>query len=70
MAEQIALALIGGKISQIPASDTIRGASAGYQKYHIPVSETYTIPQGVSSVVTGPMEIEGILVLDGRLEVL
>ena len=29
MAEQIALALIDGKISQIPASDTIRSASGG-----------------------------------------
>lgn len=72
MAEQTALALIDGKISQIPASDTIRGAGAGsnYQKYHVPVSETYTIPQGISSVVTGPFELEGILVLDGRLEVI
>ena len=72
MAEQIALALIDGKISQIPASDTIRsaGAGSGYQKYHVPISETYTIPQGVSSVITGPLDLEGILVLEGRLEVL
>lgn len=44
--------------------------SSGYQKYHVPVSETYTIPQGISSVITGPFELEGILVLEGRLEVL
>ncbi len=72
MAEQIALALIDGKISQISAGDTIRSAGAGsnYQKHYVPVSETYTIPQGISSVITGPFELEGILVLDGRLEVL
>lgn len=29
MAQQTALALINGKISQIPAGDTIRGASGG-----------------------------------------
>lgn len=29
MAQQTALALIGGKISQIPVGDTIRGASGG-----------------------------------------
>lgn len=29
MAEQTALALIGGKISQIPVGDTIRGAGGG-----------------------------------------
>lgn len=44
--------------------------SGGYQKYHVPVSETYTIPQGISSVITGPFELEGILNLDGRLEIL
>ena len=69
MAEQKALALIDGKISEIPLGDTIRGASS-YQKYFIGPLETYTIPQGVSSVVTGPVDLEGILVLDGRLEVL
>lgn len=47
----------------------ISGGS-GHQKYHVPISETYTIPQGVSSTITGPFELEGILVLEGRLEVL
>ncbi len=72
MAEQKALALIDGKISEIPLGDTIRGASgsSGYQKYFIGPLETYTIPDGISSVITGPLEIDGILILDGRLEVL
>lgn len=72
MAEQKALALIDGKISEIPLGDSIRGASgsSGYQKYFIGPLETYTIPDGISSVVTGPIDIEGILVIDGRLEVL
>jgi hypothetical protein len=72
MAEQVALALIDGKISQIPATDTIRGAGAAssYQKYKVAPLETYTIPDGISSVITGNMEIEGILVLEGRLEIL
>lgn len=71
--EQVALALIDGKISQIPATDTIRGAgvgSGGYQKYYVGPADTYLIPQGVSSVITGPLEIEGVLTLEGRLEVL
>lgn len=45
-------------------------ASSSYQKYYVAPAETYTIPNGISSVVTGPMEIEGILDLQGRLEVL
>ena len=72
MAEQKALALIDGKISEIPLGDTIRGVSgdSSYQKYFVGPLENYTIPQGVSSVVTGPLEVEGVLILDGRLEVL
>lgn len=45
-------------------------ANSSGQKYFIPVAETYTIPQGISSVITGPFDLEGILVLDGRLEIL
>lgn len=45
-------------------------SGSSIQKYFIPSLETYTIPQGISSVITGPMDIEGIVVLDGRLEVL
>jgi hypothetical protein len=72
MSEQIALALIDGKVSQIASTDTIRGASGGsaYQKYFIASAETYSIPQYFSSVVTGPLDIDGVIVLDGRLEVL
>jgi len=70
MAEQIALALINGTISQIPASDTIRGSGGGFQKYYIAPLETYLIPVNFSSVITGPLEIDGIIVLDGRLEVI
>jgi hypothetical protein len=72
MPEQIALALIDGKISQIPASDTIRSASAGssFQKYFIASGESYVIPEFCSSVITGPLEIEGVLEVCGRLEVL
>lgn len=72
MAERVALALIGGVVSEIPASDTIRGAGSGsgYQKYIIAVGETYSIPLGVSSVITGPMENDGIVDVLGRLEIL
>ncbi len=45
-------------------------SAENYQKYLIPTGETHTIPQGVSSVITGPLELEGILELNGRLEVL
>lgn len=75
MANQKPLVLKDGKKSQMVSGvDTIDPvflpASSGYQSYHVPISETYTIPQGISSVITGPFELEGILVLDGRLEVL
>jgi len=71
--ERIALALIDGKIAQVPASDTIRGAgagSSGYQKYQVNSTETYTIPTGVSSVITGPFMNDGVLIVEGRLEVI
>ena len=41
-----------------------------YQKYSVGISETYTIPDGISSVVSGPFELEGILNIEGRLEIL
>lgn len=44
--------------------------SENYQKYLVLSGTTYTIPQGISSVITGPLELEGILELNGRLEVL
>jgi hypothetical protein len=46
------------------------GTAETYQKYFVATAETYTIPQGVSSVVTGPLEFEGIIELNGRLEVI
>lgn len=75
MANEKPLVLKDGKISQMVSGvDTIDpifvSSASGYQKYFIPVAETYTIPQGISSVITGPFDLEGILVLDGRLEVL
>lgn len=54
----------------VTLSYMLANAVGGYQKYHVPAATTYTIPQGVSSVVTGALEIEGILTLDGRLEVI
>jgi hypothetical protein len=71
--ERVALALIDGKISQVPETDTIRGAgagSSGYQKYYVASTETYTIPTSVSSVITGPFMNDGVLIVEGRLEVL
>lgn len=41
-----------------------------YQKYFVTSGDTYIIPEGISSVVTGPLAIDGILELNGRLEVL
>lgn len=75
MANEKPLVLKDGKKSQMVSGvDTIDPVflppASGFQKYFIPVSETYTIPQGVSSVITGPFDLEGILVLEGRLEVL
>lgn len=76
MANEKPLILKNGKFSQMESGvDTIDSvflppSSGSYQKYYVAPSETYTIPNGISSVVTGPMEIEGILDLQGRLEVL
>ena len=70
--ERRPLVLKDGKVSVLPTGDTLPSSPSGssYQKYYVAPSETYTIPNGISSVVTGPMEIEGILDLQGRLEVL
>ncbi len=46
------------------------GGSGGYQKYYVAPTDTYLMPLGVSSVITGPLDIEGVLTLEGRLEVL
>jgi hypothetical protein len=75
MANEKPLILKNGKRSQmVSGTDTIDPvflpSGSGYQKYFIPALETYTIPLYQSSVITGPMDIEGIVVLDGRLEVL
>ncbi len=74
MAEQKALALINGKISEIPLGDTIRGAGAsgggGFQKYLVQTSESYTIPIYISSVVTGSFISEGSTEVLGKLEVI
>jgi hypothetical protein len=45
-------------------------SGSGFQKYRVQSGDTYTIPQFISSVVTGPFEIEGILEINGRLEIL
>jgi hypothetical protein len=77
MAEQVALALINGKISQIPASDTIRGAGSGsgsgtllnpftglnFKK--IAVSKYYLIKEDLENIVTRTQIIDGVLTIDG-----
>lgn len=72
MAEIRPLVLADGRVKVLPPGDTLPlpGSFNPVQKYQVAVSETYTIPQGISSVVTGPLEMEGILVLEGRLEVI
>jgi hypothetical protein len=77
MANEKPLILKNGKKSQMESGvDTIDpvflppSSGGSFQKYFIASGETYSIPQYYSSVVTGPMDIEGIVVLDGRLEVL
>jgi len=73
MAEQKALALIDGKISEIPLGDTIRGAGSsggGFQKYLVQTSESYVIPIYISSVVTGSFINDGSTEILGKLEVI
>ena len=76
MAEEKPLILRDGKVSQMGAGDIVplanlpSGLGGGYQRYFIAVAETYTIPINTSSVITGPLDNEGILVLEGRLEIL
>lgn len=43
---------------------------AGFQKYKVASGQTYTIPDGISSVVSGSFQNEGTLVVEGRLEIL
>lgn len=46
------------------------GVSSGYQKYYVAPLENYSIPIGFSSVITGPFDFQGVLSLEGRLEIL
>lgn len=50
MPEQVALALINGKISQIPATDTIRGASGAPAEVDVWQEVTYS--SGIPSYLT------------------
>ena len=69
--ERKPLVIKDGRVTVLPDGDTVGGMSGGgYQKYKVAPLETYTIPDGISSVITGNMEIEGVLVLEGRLEIL
>jgi hypothetical protein len=78
MAEQIALALIDGKISQIPSGDTIRGAGSGslgdgsllnpftlLNIKNVRSGFYYKIGSDLESVVTREQTISGILIIDG-----
>lgn len=53
----------------LPASIMPSGANA-YQKYFVQMSEVYTIPIYISSVVTGSFISEGSTVVNGKLEVI
>ena len=68
MAVRKPLTLINGVVSELPTGDTITGSS--FQKYAVAIAETYTIPLGISSVVSGPFDNEGTLEIIGRLEIL
>lgn len=70
MAEQKALALINGKISEVPASDTIRGAGgddflSGTDL--IPTGQTKIIPINKQSINFTQLTLDGTLTLDGDL---
>lgn len=71
MAVRKPLTLIDGVVSELPTGDTVTGASgSSFQKYAVAIAETYTIPFGISSVVSGPLDNEGTLEIIGRLEIL
>jgi hypothetical protein len=46
------------------------GGSESTQKFEIITGETYEIPERISSVISGPFIVEGIVELNGKLEVL
>lgn len=68
MAERVALALIDGKISEVPSGDTLRGTSGSNNfSYHlVEVSATLNIPENQHMIATS-LELDGFLDLDGGL---
>ncbi len=59
-----------GTFDFVGSSDGSSSTAESYQKYFVASSETYTIPNSISSVITGPMIIEGVVVIEGRLEII
>lgn len=75
MATKRPLVLDDGKVSRIQTGDTLPldifpPSITASQKYYVAPLEIYTISSGISSVISGPFENEGIVILNGRLEVL
>jgi hypothetical protein len=71
MAERIALALIDGKISQVPSGDTIRGSGAS-DDFHsgysvIQASQSVAVSEFKQMINFIMLTIDGDLTLDGDL---
>jgi predicted extracellular nuclease len=67
MAERKPLVLIGSTIRQLPTGDTVEGATGltGYVSEYTGVTET--VPVRHQKLVYGKYEIEGVLVLEGKM---
>lgn len=71
MAERVALSLIDGKISEVPASDTLRGAGGAdnFSYHYVLVDTTLTIKQ-YQTMITPSLELDGSLDIEGCLVML
>lgn len=68
MAERIALALINGKISEIPSSDTIRGSGGAENFSYHKIVENRTVKiEPNQHMITTSIEIEGFFDVEGGL---
>ena len=72
MSERIALALIDGKISEIPLGDTIRGAGASADDFHsgyntIITSQVVIVNEYKQMINFIGLTLDGTLTLDGDL---
>lgn len=68
MPERIALALINGKLSEVPATDTIRGGGgADNFSFHKIISDKTVKIESEQHMICTSLEIDGFLDVEGSV---